>query len=173
MNEPTEEREKAKTEDCDLAHRTTAFQLACVAAPFAVTMKDDTKALLRAKRLLILADTRLNIWRNPAPRGGFTADEALKEINKRAKDFPKLRHWKSIRPLREHLKEVVAETTNEDFGELWKLVNPTAKREACREIDHFLIGKIMDRRRILEDAKQKKAVAARTERAAKRKRKGP
>jgi hypothetical protein len=188
MNGPIEERKEANIDDGDLAHRTSAFQLACVAAPFVAAKMDTTKALLHAKNLLISADTRLKIWRNPSPtRDGFTAKEAVEEINRRARGL-NLRQWadkstKGIRPLGAHLREVVERWNDEglkspingehleskikeDFGSLWK------KAQKSPMIDDFLIGKILDLRQEKEEEKQTKAAATRDARAAKRKRKG-
>jgi len=87
-------------------HRTSAFQLACVAAPFAAANLKDPDPLVRAKRLLILAEAHLDNWRNPtpAPRTEFTISQALLRINERAHGS-KLRYWKNARQLRSFVRE--------------------------------------------------------------------
>ena len=146
-------------------HRTSAFQLACVAAPLVAAKMDAGTALTQAKSLLILAEAHLEQWKNPLPRQSteFTVDQALERINERAETTlnPKLRHWKGTRPLRQHLRAVVGEMTKEAFEEFWE------KAKVSPEISSYNLIDIFALRVKNEKAKQEKAAAGKRGRSGK------
>lgn len=91
-----------------LLEKTTAFELACIAAPFNAAKLDTTEAFTHAKRLLVLAEARLREWRQ-SKTDTFTLAETREGISQ-------LFGWKGDRSLRKYLSEQI--TT--DFDSLWK-----------------------------------------------------